>query len=133
VNRKKEEVSNRSCRITVRYKPEELKQVNKEFKNTTCRKISEYIRKTSLHKPVVITYRNQSADDFLSEMIQLKNELNAIGNNFNQTVKKLHTLNHLSEFKSWVMINESGRQILFKKIEEIKEKMNQIYQQWLQE
>jgi len=66
-------------------------------------------------------------------MIQLKNELNAIGNNFNQTVKKLHTLNHLSEFKSWVMINESGRQILFKKIEEIKEKMNQIYQQWLQE
>jgi len=133
VNRKKEEVSNRSCRITVRYKPEELKQVSKEFKNTTCSKISEYIRKASLNKPIVITYRNQSADDFLSEMIQLKNELNAIANNFNQTVKKLHTLNHLSEFKSWVMINESGRQILFKKIEEIKEKMNQIYQQWLQE
>ncbi len=133
VKRKKEEVSNRSCRITVRYKPEELKQVNKEFKNTTCRKISEYIRKASLNKPIVITYRNQSADDFLSEMIQLKNELNAIGNNFNQTVKKLHTLDHLSEFKSWVMINESGRQILLKKIEEIKEKMNQIYQQWLQE
>jgi hypothetical protein len=130
---KKEEISKHSCRVTVRYKPEELKQVKKQFKNTTCRKISEYIRKTSLHKPVVITYRNQSADDFLSEMIQLKNELNAIGNNFNQTVKKLHTLNHLSEFKSWVMINESGRQILFKKIEEIKEKMNQIYQQWLQE
>jgi ABC-type phosphate/phosphonate transport system ATPase subunit len=58
--------------------------------------------------------------------------LNAIGNNFNQTVKKLHTLDHLPEFKSWIIMTESGRQILAKKIEEIKEKTNQIYQQWLQ-
>jgi len=129
---KKDKLSRHTCRITVRYKPEELKQVEKAFKNSTCAKISEYIRKTSLGKPIIITYRNQSADDFLAEMIQLKNELNAIGNNFNQAVKKLHTLDHLPEFKSWIIMTESGRQILFKKIEEIKEKANQIYQQWLQ-
>ena len=129
---KKDKLSRHTCRVTVRYKPEELKQVEKAFKNSTCNKISEYIRKTSLGKPIIITYRNQSADDFLSEMIQLKNELNAIGNNFNQTVKKLHTLDHLPEFKAWIIMSESGRQILFKKIEEIQEKINQIYQQWLQ-
>src|SRR5450759_1588099 len=65
---KKDKISRHTCRVTVRYKPEELKQVKKAFKNSTCPKISEYIRKASLGKPIVITYRNQSADDFLSEI-----------------------------------------------------------------
>jgi len=129
---KKENISNYSKRVTVRYKPEELVQVTKQFNATTCKKLSEYIRKVSLQKPVVVLHRNQSADDFLAEMIQLKTELNAIGNNFNQLVKKLHTLDHLPEFKSWVLLNESSKQSFFKKLVEIEEKMNQIYQQWLQ-
>ena len=129
---KKENTEKHSCRITVRYQPAELKQLNKLLKASTCRKVSEYIRKTSLHKPVTVTYRNQSADDFLAEMILLKNELNAIGNNLNQAVHKLHTLDRISEIKTWAMLHESGKKNLFKKVEDIKEKMNQIYQLWLQ-
>lgn len=129
---KKEETERHSCRITVRYRPAELKQLNRFFKASTCRKVSEYIRKISLHKPVTVTYRNQSADDFLAEMILLKNELNAIGNNLNQAVHKLHTLDRIQEIKTWAMLHESGKKSLFKKVEEIKEKMNQIYQLWLQ-
>ena len=37
---------------------------------------------------LVATYRNQSLDDFMTEMMQLRSELNSIGNNFNQAVKK---------------------------------------------
>jgi hypothetical protein len=129
---KKEETAKHTCRITVRYQPAELKQLNRLLKASTCRKISEYIRKTSLHKPVTVTYRNQSADDFLAEMIQLKNELNAIGNNLNQAVHKLHTLDRVAEIRTWAMLHESGKKNLVKKVEEIKEKMNQIYQQWSQ-
>lgn len=129
---KKEETARHSCRITVRYQPGELKQLNKLLKASTCRKVSEYIRKTSLHKPVTVTYRNQSADDFLTEMILLKNELNAIGNNLNQAVHKLHTLDRIPEIKTWAILHESGKKNLLKKVEEIKEKMNKIYQLWLQ-
>ena len=57
-----------------------------------ARKLSDYARKILLGKPIVATYRNQSLDDFMTEMFVLRNELNAIGNNFNQVVKRLHIL-----------------------------------------
>jgi hypothetical protein len=68
----------------------------------------------------------------MTEMIRLRNELNAIGNNFNQTVKKLHTLNRLTEFKTWLILNENNQKILLEKVEEIKLKINQISDKWLQ-
>ena len=48
-------------------------------------------------------FRNQSADDFLKEMLVLKKELNGIGNNFNQAVHKLHLLDKIPEFRAWVI------------------------------
>jgi hypothetical protein len=125
------EQSNYSCKKTVRFKPAELEQLESYFKSTTCRKLSDYVRRVLLKKPVVVKYRNQSADEFLSEMILLKKELNAIGNNFNQAVKKLHTLDNISEFKAWVIQNEANYQILFTKIKEIQNRMNQLYELWL--
>ncbi|HEX4375186.1 MAG TPA: plasmid mobilization relaxosome protein MobC [Puia sp.] len=124
------EQSNYSCKKTVRFKPAELEQLESYFKSTTCRKLSDYIRRMVLKKPVVVKYRNQSADEFLSEMILLKKELNAIGNNFNQSVKKLHTLDDVPEFKSWIIQNETSKQILFNKINEIYNRMNQLYEIW---
>ncbi len=130
--RKKSETATYSCRVTVRYKPAELAQLNKQFKATTSKKLGEYIRKVSLQKPVSVLHRNQSADDFLAEMVQLKNELNAIGHNFNQVVKKLHTLSSLPEIKAWLELNETAKQNFLKKVHEIESKISEIYQQWLQ-
>ena len=48
-------------------------------------------------------------------MILLKNELNAIGNNFNQAVHKLHTLDHVPEIKAWAILNESSKKIFHEK------------------
>src|SRR3954462_673220 len=124
--------SNPNLRVTIRFKLEEYKQVQKKFKATTCRKLSEYIRKVCLAKPLVFTYRNQSADEFLAEMVKLKNELNAIGNNFNQAVKRLHTLDEVAEMKAWILLNEVSKQSLFRKIEEIKSRMIQMHEQWSQ-
>jgi hypothetical protein len=66
------------------------------------------------------------------EMIALRNELNAIGNNYNQTVKRLHTLDNLEDIKAWLMINERAREIIQNAISEIKEKISQIDDIWLQ-
>jgi hypothetical protein len=118
--------------LTIRLNEDEEKKLNRFFEKTTSGNLSEYGRDVLLQNPVTILHRSQSADEFLAEMIQLKNELNAIGNNFNQVVKKLHTLDHIPEFRTWVLLNESAKKIFFKKVEEIKEKLNQIYQQWSQ-
>jgi hypothetical protein len=119
--------------ISFRVKPQEYEDIHKLFSATTCRKLSQYARKVLLNKPVVVKYRNQSADDFLSAIIPLKNELNSIGNNFNQAVKKLHTLHEIPEFKNWLTTYETDRQMFLKKVDEIKTKINQLYEQWSQE
>jgi hypothetical protein len=118
--------------ISFRVKPEEYDNIYKLFQQTTCRKLSEYTRKVLLKKPVVFKYRNQSADAFLTEMILLKNELSAIGNNFNQAVKRLHTLDHYSQMRSWLLLYDSTHRSFLNKTEEIKERLNQIYELWSQ-
>ena len=118
--------------LTVRLNEDEEKKLNKFYSRTTSNSLSEYARDVLLKEPINVLYRNQSADEFLTEMILLKNELNAIGKNFNQVVHKLHTLDHIAEIKAWTILNESSRKNFMKKVDEIKEKMNQIYWQWLQ-
>ena len=122
----------RSGWLTIRLNEDEENKLNKFYSQTSCNSLSEYARDLLLKKPVTIFYRNKSADEFLEEMILLKKELNAIGNNFNQAVHKLHTLDNIQEIKSWAIINEESKKIFLKKVEEIKEKMNQIYEQWSQ-
>lgn len=117
--------------ISIRVKPEEHTIIYQHFQSTTCRKLSEYVRKVLLNKPITINYRNQSADEILSALSQVKKELAAIGNNFNQAVHRLHTLDNVPEIKIWAMVNEKSKQTLLAKVEDIRIKMNQIYELWL--
>ncbi|HEU5363999.1 MAG TPA: plasmid mobilization relaxosome protein MobC [Hanamia sp.] len=118
--------------LTIRLNEQEENKLKNLLKKTTANSISEYARDVLLKEPVTILFRNQSADEFLTEMILLKKELNAIGNNFNQVVHKLHTLDHVADIKTWAVMNEKSKNIFMNKIAEITEKMNEIYIQWLQ-
>jgi len=123
---------NRDQLLQVRLTTKELERIHNKFSQSTSRKLSDYVRKVLLDKPITVNQRNQSLDDFMAEMILLRNELNAIGNNFNQTVKRLHALQQIDEIKTWLLLNETARQIIVSKITEIKSKINQIDSQWLQ-
>ena len=118
--------------ISFRVKPAEYDQIEQFRKTTTCRNLSEYARKVLMSKPVVIKYRNQSADQFLAEMLLFKNELSAIGNNFNQAVKRLHSLDGLPEMRSWLMIYDSTHKSFLNKMCEINEHLVLIYELWSQ-
>jgi len=65
-------------------------------------------------------------------MLELKKELNGIGNNFNQAVHKLHILDKIPEFRFWIQHNDGLQKSLVSKVEEIKLKVSQLYEQWLQ-
>src|ERR1051325_4458904 len=95
--------------LHIRLKEEDYNKINSKFSKSTCRKLSEYARRVLLDKVITVNQRNHSLDDFMTEMIKLRNELNAIGNNLNQSVKKLHTLSQLPEFKSWLLLNENNQ------------------------
>jgi MobC-like protein len=129
---KKQESEVRNKMVVVRMNETEFELAEKFRKKTTERYPSTYMRKLSLQKPITVKYRNESADDFLMDMLNLKKELNAIGNNFNQAVHKLHLLDNIPEFRVWVQQYDGLQKVLISKVEEIKLRMNQLYEQWLQ-
>ncbi|MDP2338988.1 MAG: plasmid mobilization relaxosome protein MobC [Bacteroidota bacterium] len=126
------ENSNRTRIIGLRLTPGEYAKIEQKWKASTCRKLSDYVRRNLFEKPVTSYYRNQSLDDFMAEMVLLRNELNHIGNNFNQAVKRLHTLSQIAEFRSWLIAYEVERKTLFNKVDEIKKHVQKIAESWLQ-
>ena len=129
---KKLESEVRNKMVVIRMNDREINQLTKHQQKTTEKDTSSYLRKVALQKPVTVKYRNASADDFLLDMLNLKKELNAIGNNFNQAVHKLHLLDKIPEFRVWVQQYDGLQKVLISKVEEIKIRMNQLYEQWLQ-
>lgn len=126
------ENSNRTRRIICRLTTDEYEKIERKWKASTCRKLSDYIRRCLFDKPVVTTYRNRSQDDLLEELTRLRNELNAVGNNFNQAVKRLHTLSQISEFKAWLIAYEVEKRILSSKVDEIRNNIKKMLEIWLQ-
>jgi hypothetical protein len=128
-----EKNTNRTRVVTFRLTTREYEKIEASFKTTTCRKLSDYMRYVLLEKKLTVFTRNKSMDDFMAELILLRNELNAIGNNYNQVVKRLHLLQTIPEFKTWLFINESAKENLVKKVDEIKLRINQFSDKWSQE
>jgi hypothetical protein len=124
--------SNRTRIIGLRLTFDEYRKIEKKWKASTCRKLSEYVRRSLFDKPIVTTYRNSSQDDLMTELTKLRNELNAVGNNFNQVVKKLHTLQQIAEFKSWLIAYEVEKKILQNKLDEVRNNIKKMLEIWLQ-
>lgn len=127
-----QEKNNRIKIIQTRVNQAEFITIKSVFSKTTFNKMSEYFRAVLLRKPITILHRNKSLDEFMAVMEKLRDELNSIGSNYNQTVKKLNALQSISDIKAWLLINENSKQILFEKISEIKLKIMQIHEKWLQ-
>jgi hypothetical protein len=128
----KEKKSTRTRIIGLRLTINEYDQLNKKCRNSNASKLSEFVRRLLFNKPITVYHRNKSLDDFMAEMIRLRTELNAIGNNFNQAVKKLHTLQQIEEFKGWILNHESNTNELLQKTDEIKNYIKKIAEKWLQ-
>ena len=127
-----EQNNGRNRWLHIRLTKEELEFIDQNFKATTCRKRSDFVRRILLRKPIVLRYRNESLDKLLQELIQLRSQLNFLGNNFNQSVKKLHTLFEISDLRVWILEYDSDRNKYFSLVEEIKRHIENLAQKWLQ-
>jgi hypothetical protein len=123
---------NRSWRMTLRFKPAEFKLIENRYKRTRYRSVSEYSRNVLLEKNITVTHRDRSMDDVLEELILLRKELNFIGNNFNQTVRKLNSINDNPNAEIWQAALIILRDKLEPSIREIKERINKYSDLWSQ-
>ena len=96
--------------VSVRLTEEEFKEVYRQCENSTCRSLTEYVKKVLTKKPVTVKVRNQSQDELLQTMIGLKNRLDLLAGE----------------------AEERGSPGLLREIAEIKLLTRQISEKWLQ-
>lgn len=128
----KEENNNRNKWLHVRLTESEYKQIHEQYAKTTDLKMSDFVRKKILGKLIIGSCRDASMDAFMEELIGLKNGLSGIGNNFNQAVKRLHTLSRIKEFEHWLVSYELDRRRLFKQLDDAQEFIKKMADKWLQ-
>jgi hypothetical protein len=116
----------------IRFTEKELESLKNKFQNSTSSQLSHYMREILLGRPIVIRYRNESLDSFMEELIAMKQELNAIGNNLNQAVKKLHTLKTIPEFRNWIANQESIQQEVEQRTKQVEDRISKMSEKWLQ-
>ncbi|WP_410220757.1 plasmid mobilization protein [Pedobacter sp.] len=126
------EVQTKTRWLHVRLSAAEYQLLHDNFKKTTCRKLSEYARNILFQRPMIKAYRDRSLDDFMGEMMRLRTELNHLGNNFNQAVKKLHTANVDADYRNWLRTFEIEKHTLNNKIEQINGNIQKFAERWLQ-
>lgn len=118
--------------VTLRMNEAEYKLLEQNRRRTTEKNNSNYLRKLALHLPLTQLTRNQSIDECTAALIGIKKELNLIGQNLNQVVHKLHTLDRIAEFRSWAEQYEATRQSIQEATTGLLIKAHQILQQWSQ-
>jgi len=114
--------------LNLRLTQKEYDLLSEWVKASTCRKSSVFARNVLFGKPFQVFCRSKSADEFLSIALKLKNELNSIGNNLNQAVKRLHTMQSKMELTSWIISMEIEKCRIQQKTDEIGTKLHDIYQ-----
>jgi len=118
--------NNRKRRIYVRLTDKEFITLQSRCKNTTCRSVSDYVRHCLFSKPINTITRDASADEVVTQMSHLNRELNAIGSNFNQLVRKVNATSQDAEMKGLLLLFESQKKAMFSKINEVKEQLQKL-------
>jgi hypothetical protein len=119
--------SAQSRRITLRLSLEEFDNLQGKLLSSTCQDLSELLHAIILNSGVTTGGRNSSIDDILAVATGIKNELNAIGKNFNQAVKRLHQTFYQSSLKDDLECYDVAQFSLMQKIEEIKSILSKAY------
>lgn len=128
---KKEQI-NRDKWLHLRLTEAEQKQILKHYSGTTHDNLSDYARAMLLKRPMIKALRNKSLQDILAILSDMRNDLKGVSNNFNQAVHKLHTLDHIPQFKGWILSYDLDKWKLLKDIEAIKAYLDQTAEKWLQ-
>jgi hypothetical protein len=128
----KEKKSNRSRLVGIRLTPNEYASLESKCSRTTCRKLSEFLRLLIFNRPVTVIERNGSQDTAIGELSVLREELNRLGNNFNQATKRLNAVNQISEFRNWIASFEQEKTLLFSVLQQIKSQTDKLADRWLQ-
>lgn len=121
---------NRRFRVTVRLREAEYRTLQKRAGDTASGEMADYIRQVLTHKKIEHFYRNRSMDDWIDELSKMRRELSALGNNFNQIVKKINSTGGKQEFAFWLREATAMQGELLQRVAAVQGKIDQFAAQW---
>lgn len=127
----KEKNPNKIHKISLRLTEEEYTKIERKWKASMCMHFSVYVRNVLFGRPIVMTHRNRSLDDFMEEAIRLKKELHAIHETFASTLEKRSTIQLDAEFENWLISYHLDRELLMNKIDDVKGLLQKVAESWL--
>lgn len=122
----------RSQWLHIRLTPDELEKISGNHQRTTSRELSAFARKRLLEEPLTYYTRNASLDEGLQELVRLRRELNAIGNNLNQLTRKLNSFTATPGLTAMSEALKLVREKVEGQLTQINNGINQLARQWLQ-
>ncbi|QEH39464.1 plasmid mobilization relaxosome protein MobC [Chitinophaga sp. XS-30] len=114
--------------LTVRLTQEELERLRRQQAQTAYARMADYIRVLIFQKPVKVFSRDKSVDELMEELILLRTELNALGNNFNQVVRRINSLPFPPEIL--LQVANSLQVQLLEKLAGIQARIDQVAERW---
>ena len=118
--------------LHIRLSSQESAELNKLFKASAERYLSDFARKKLLGKPVLVATRNASQDGLIEQLAGLRTELSRLGTNYNQAVKKLHAVSRIKDFEHWLVAYELDRRKLLSQVEQAGLVIADLAEQWSQ-
>ena len=64
--------------LSIRLSPEEYAEVYQHLQQSTCRSLTEYVKKVLTTKPVTFKVRDQSREDVLQQLTLIKSRLETL-------------------------------------------------------
>ncbi|HXD78345.1 MAG TPA: hypothetical protein VN616_11090 [Puia sp.] len=94
--------------LSVRLSSEELEEVYQHSKSSSCRSLTEYVKKVLTKKPVMMKVRTESQDDLLGAVADIKNRLDQLaeraqGKNEAEVLREIAEIKALTKqtFEKW--------------------------------
>lgn len=100
-------------------------------KETTCRSMTEYLRRIAFQQPVTVNHRNASLEDLITELSLARRQLALVAEALRESAEKIN-VDLPAELSEWAKQHQKERQIALSHIEKIYELTKQAAKIWLQ-
>lgn len=87
--------------LSIRLSPEEYAEVYQHLQQSTCRSLTEYVKKVLTNKPVTFKVRDQSREEILHQLTLIKSRLEALVDK-TSPADAAHLLPEVADIKSTI-------------------------------
>ncbi|MCF0075391.1 hypothetical protein LZD49_33240 [Dyadobacter sp. CY261] len=117
--------------IWLKIDAEQYDSLQAQRASTTCRSLTEYIRRLVCQQPVTVNYRDASLEDLITELSIIRRHLATAAEALALSAEKV-SQTYGAEQQSWLEAHQKDREVILGHIQQIYQHTKQVAIKWLQ-